>query len=68
MLNSFVLIVFFGLDNSGKTMDHIVFPWRAECEYAAEKINDEVPGAKAFCFDVQVAGDRHEGSSGLSAN
>jgi hypothetical protein len=67
MVNSFVLIVFFGLaETDGKALDHVVFPWRAECDYAAEKINKEVPGAKAFCFDIQVAGDRREGTSGLS--
>lgn len=68
MVNSFVLIIFFGLNSPDKTVDHIVFPWRAECDYAAEKINEEVPDAKAFCFDIQVAGDRREGTSGLSAN
>lgn len=69
MINKFVLIIFFGLtDNSGKAVEQIVFPWRAECDYAAEKINAEVPGAKALCFDVVVAGDRRESTSGLSAN
>lgn len=71
MINQFVLIVFFGFvpladaslpQLAAASMDHVIFPYRAECDYAAEKINKEVPGAKAFCFDVRVAGDRHEDS------
>lgn len=71
MINQFVLIVFFGLHPlapasmpsvQAAAIDHIIFPYRAECDYAAEKINEEVAGAKAFCFDVRVAGDRHEES------
>lgn len=67
MINQFVLIIFFGLGAADSRVvaastDHVVFPYRAECDYAAEKINSEVPGAKAFCFDVRVAGDRHEES------
>lgn len=68
MFNTFVLVIFFGVSGPDKAVEHIAFPWRAECDYAAQKINEEVPGAKAFCFDVQVAGDRHEDSSGLSAD
>jgi hypothetical protein len=61
MINQFVMIVFFGA-LGGVDIDHVIFPYRAECDYAAEKINAEVPDAKAFCFDVRVAGDRHEDS------
>ena len=57
MINIFVLIVFFG-----GSVDHIQFPHRAECDYAAKQISEQVTGAKAFCFDVRVAGDRHENS------
>lgn len=57
MVNIFVLIVLFG-----GSIDHVQFPYRAECDYAAKKINEAVAGAQAFCFDVRVAGDRHENS------
>lgn len=70
-MNVYVLMVFFGLSTgetqpAGAAMEHVLFPYRAECDYAAKKINEEIPGAKAFCFDVRVAGDRHETESGLS--
>lgn len=55
MINMFVLIIFFGTST-----DHIVFPYRAECDYAAKQISENVTGAKAYCFDMRVAGDRHE--------
>lgn len=66
MFSKFVLMVFAmtsdgTLDTTGeKSVSQTVFPYRAECDYAAEKINEQVNGAKAFCFDVVVAGDRHE--------
>lgn len=63
MVNIFVLMVFLG-----GSIDHVQFPYRAECEYAAKKITEEVPGAKAFCFDVRVAGDRHEESFTQQSN
>lgn len=68
MFNKFVLLVF-AMTNDGsfdataeKAVSQTVFPYRAECDYAARKINAEIAGAKALCFDVQVAGDRHENS------
>jgi hypothetical protein len=66
MVNIYVLMVFFGFGTEGKATEQVMFPHRAECEYAAETINKEVDGARAFCFDVRVAGDRHEEPSGLS--
>lgn len=66
MVNIYVLIVFFGLGQDGKATEQVMFPYRAECDYAAETINKDVAGAKAFCFDVRVSGDRHEDPSGLS--
>jgi hypothetical protein len=77
MINQFVLMVFFGLTPmtpaelpqlKSAAIDHVIFPYRAECDYAAERINAEVPGAKAFCFDVRVAGDRHEESFTQNSN
>lgn len=73
MINQFVLMVFFGLNanaapGGAASIDHVIFPYRAECDYAAERINKEVPGAKAFCFDVRVAGDRHEESFTQNSN
>lgn len=65
MFNKFIMMVFLGAPAGGEPTDvsQTIFPYRAECDYAAEKINAEVPGAIAFCFDVQVMGDRHEGGS-----
>jgi hypothetical protein len=60
MVNIYVLMVFYGLQ--GAAIEQVQFPYRSECEYAAQTINAEVDGAKAFCFDVRVAGDRHEES------
>jgi hypothetical protein len=68
MFNKFVLMVFAlsaqgELDvNAEDAISQTVFPYRAECDYAAKKINEEIPGAKALCFDIVVAGDRHESS------
>lgn len=62
MFSKFVLVIL--MYNGG--IDHIEFPYRAECEYAAKKINEAgltsetTTMAKAFCFDVIVQGDRHE--------
>lgn len=68
MFNKFVLMVFaltaqgeFDADRTD-AVSQTVFPYRAECDYAARKINAELKGAKAFCFDIVVAGDRHESS------
>ena len=65
MFNKFIMMVFLGAPTGGDPTDvsQTIFPYRAECDYAAEQINEKVPGAIAFCFDVQVMGDRHEGGS-----
>ena len=64
MVNIYVLLIFWGgVDptlTAGRTIAQVQFPYRAECEYAAKRIAEQVPGNQAFCFDVRVAGDRHE--------
>jgi hypothetical protein len=68
MFSKFVLMVFaLSADGSfdataDKAVSQTVFPYRAECDYAAKKINEQVPGSKALCFDIVVQGDRHEES------
>lgn len=66
MFSKFVLLVFM-LNPDGSfdgtqanAVSQTIFPYRAECDYAAEKITAEVKGAKALCFDIIVQGDRHE--------
>lgn len=68
MFSKFVLLVFAmtaegSFDSTAdKAVSQTIFPYRAECDYAAKKINEQIPGAKALCFDVVVQGDRHEQS------
>lgn len=61
MVNIYVLMVLYAA-GGGAAIEHVQFPYRAECDYAAKVIQATVPGAHAFCFDVRVAGDRHENS------